>query len=75
MTYQAWVAAAPGAPFQKQSLERPSLGPEEVERTMGVLVKYEDDATRLQNSTPDLLRRIQRRLAGGGNENAAWQRP
>jgi uncharacterized zinc-type alcohol dehydrogenase-like protein len=31
MTYQAWVAAAPGAPFQKQSLERPSLGPEEVE--------------------------------------------
>ncbi len=52
-----------------------ALGPEEVERTMGVLVKYEDDATRLQNSTPDLLRRIQRRLAGGGNENAAWQRP
>ncbi|MFN8471272.1 MAG: MoxR family ATPase [Anaerolineae bacterium] len=52
-----------------------TLGPEEVERTMGVLVKYEDDATRLQNSTPDLLRRIQRRLAGPGNENAAWQRP
>ncbi len=52
-----------------------TLGPEEVERTMGVLVKYEDDATRLQNSTPDLLRRIQRRLAGGGNENAAWRRP
>lgn len=51
-----------------------TLGPEEVERTMGVLVKYEDDATRLQNSTPDLLRRIQRRLAGPGNENA-WQRP
>ncbi|MFN8482192.1 MAG: MoxR family ATPase [Anaerolineae bacterium] len=52
-----------------------TLGPEEVERTMGVLVKYEDDATRLQNSTPDLLRRIQRRLAGPGSENATWQRP
>ncbi|MFN8497755.1 MAG: MoxR family ATPase [Anaerolineae bacterium] len=51
-----------------------TLGPEEVERTMGVLVKYEDDATRLQNSTPDLLRRIQRRLAGPGSESA-WQRP
>ncbi|TWU09757.1 NADPH-dependent aldehyde reductase Ahr [Allorhodopirellula heiligendammensis] len=31
MDYQAWVAAEPGAPFQKQSMNRPSLGLEEVE--------------------------------------------
>jgi hypothetical protein len=31
MNYQAWVAAAAGAAFQKQSLDRPPLGTEEVE--------------------------------------------
>ncbi len=31
MNYQAWATAAAGAPFQKQSLDRPPLGAEEVE--------------------------------------------
>lgn len=31
MDYQAWVAAGKGASFVKQSLDRPELGPEEVE--------------------------------------------
>ncbi len=46
-----------------------SLGPEEVERTMGVLVKYEEDAARLRSSTPDLLRRLNRRLGRGGGDD------
>ena len=45
-----------------------SLGPEEVERTLGVLVKYEEDAARLRSSTPDLLRRLNRRLGRGGDD-------
>jgi MoxR-like ATPase len=45
------------------------LGPEEVERTLGVLVKYEDDAARLRSATPDLMRRIQRRMLGRGSDN------
>jgi len=43
------------------------LGEEEVERTLGVLVKYEDDANRLRSATPDLMRRIQRRMLGRGD--------
>ena len=31
MSYQAWVAPGKGQPFVKQSLDRPELGPEEVE--------------------------------------------
>ncbi len=31
MTYQAWATDAVGAPFRKQSLDRPELGAEEVE--------------------------------------------
>ena len=47
-----------------------SLGQEEVERTLGVLVKYEEDAARLRSSTPDLLRRLNRRLNRGGDEES-----
>src|SRR4051812_48774343 len=43
------------------------LGEEEVERTLGVLVKYEDDANRLRSATPDMMRRIQRRMLGRGD--------
>lgn len=46
-----------------------SLGQEEVERTLGVLVKYEEDAARLRSSTPDLLRRLNRRLNRGDEES------
>lgn len=51
-----------------------TLGPEEVERTLGVLVKYEEDAQRLRSSTPDLLRRLNRRLGrGGDDEERRWR--
>ncbi|MCW5848782.1 MAG: MoxR family ATPase [Anaerolineae bacterium] len=51
-----------------------SLGQEEVERTLGVLVKYEEDAARLRSSTPDLLRRLNRRLGRGGeDEERRWR--
>lgn len=46
------------------------LGPEEIERTLGVLVKYEDDAARLRSAIPDLTRRIQRRMLGRGDDRA-----
>lgn len=45
-----------------------TLGQEEVERTIGVLVKYEEDANRLRNAAPDLMRRIQRRTLGRGDD-------
>jgi MoxR-like ATPase len=40
------------------------LGQAEVDRTLGVLVKYEEDAARLRGATPDMLRRVRRRLIG-----------
>lgn len=44
------------------------LGPEEIERTLGVLVKYEDDAARLRGAVPDISRRLQRRMLGRGDD-------
>ena len=51
-----------------------TLGPAEIERTMGVLVKYEDDAARLKNAIPDITRRLQRRLQGRGGDDSHWSR-
>ncbi len=51
-----------------------TLGQDEVERTLGVLVKYEDDAARLRNAAPDLMRRIQRRMLGRGGDDDRWSR-